>query len=301
MVEATRHKTVLLHETINGLNLKENYVVLDCTLGGAGHTLAICEIYGADIRIIGIDADQSAIDRAKERLADAKCKVSFHQANFRSLDRVLAEESVREVNAVIFDLGLSSDQLETSSKGFSFRKDEPLLMTYGDGEIDGLKAEHIVNEWQEENIELILRKYGEERFSFKIASAIVKERKGKPILTTGRLVEVIESAVPKWYRVRKTHYATKTFQALRMAVNDELQALEEGLRKAFEALHPGGRMAVITFHSIEDRIVKHFFKEMKISDKGRPVTKKPITPTLEEVKLNPRSRSAKLRILEKNI
>jgi 16S rRNA (cytosine1402-N4)-methyltransferase len=209
--------------------------------------------------------------------------------------------NIKKVNGVVFDLGLSSDHFENSGRGFSFKKDEPLLMTF---EKDLTKARFtardIVNDWDEENIADILYGYGEEKFSRRIAKNIVEARKEKAINTTTDLVEIIEKSVPVWYKKgRKTHFATKTFQALRITVNDELETLKDGLKKGFDALEKQGRLVVVSFHSLEDRIIKNFMRDKKNEREGILITKKPIVPSREEIKENPRSRSAKLRIIEK--
>ncbi len=291
------HKTVLLQETIDGLDIKTGYTIVDCTLNNGGHTIEILKRFGSNVNVIGIDADQSAIDRAEKRIGKRE---NFLTAcdNFRNLDSVLASFGQDKVAGFIFDLGLSSDQLESSGRGFTFQKDEQLSMTFGlaGGEVN---AKQIVNDWGEDTIATILSGYGEESFAPKIAKAIVHARKQKMIETTFELVVIIKSAVPIWYQKRKTHPATKTFQALRMAVNDEVSALEEALEKSFKHLKADGRIAIISFHSIEDRIVKKFFREKAKSGEGKLITKKPIVSTREEISENPRSRSAKLRIIEK--
>ena len=207
-----------------------------------------------------------------------------------------------KVDRILLDLGIRSDHIESSGRGFTFKRDEPLLMTFSKDSDEGLfTAIEILNEWDEGNIVEILNGYGEEEYAKKIAKAIVSERKVKPIRTTFHLVEVISSAVPYKYKNRKIHFATKTFQALRIAVNDEIAVLREGLRKSFERLSPNGRLVVISFHSLEDRAVKRFFKEKEEEGEGEMITKKPITPSAKEVAENPRSRSAKLRVIKKII
>ena len=276
-----KHRPVLLNETIEGLGLSEDSVVLDCTFGGGGHSKEILRRYPGT-KIIAIDEDEEVT---------AEKGISLHHENFRNLDKVLGD---RKVDAILFDLGFSSDQLESSGRGFSFLKDEPLLMTMN--EKADLTAEVIVNNWSEESLADIIYGYGEERYARRIARAITEQRAKQPIKTTGELVEVIQDAVP---RKGKIHPATRTFQALRIAVNDELGALKEGLQKGFEALKPEGRMAVISFHSLEDRIVKNFNKEKAKKGRATLINKKPITASDEEIKNNIRSRSAKLRMIEK--
>jgi 16S rRNA (cytosine1402-N4)-methyltransferase len=295
------HKTVLLHETIEGLALAPGDVVVDCTLGSGGHSEAVCTQCPEVKVIIGVDADSDAIARSTERVKDSPCSFIFRQSNFSTLGTVLDELGHTKVNKFIFDLGFSSDQLEASGRGFSFKKDEPLLMTLTDTITEAtLTAREIVNEWQEESIADIIYGYGEEQFSRRIAKGIVEAREEKPIETTFDLIKIIESSVPFFYRKGKIHCATKTFQALRIAVNNEIENLKTGLAEALMRLAPKGRIAVISFHSLEDRVVKHFFKNAVDNEIGTNCTKKPIVPTSIEVKENPRSRSSKLRIFQKN-
>jgi 16S rRNA (cytosine1402-N4)-methyltransferase len=288
----TIHKTVLLNETIEGLNLdsKKESFVLDATFGGGGHSKEILERY-PKAKILALDQDKNVFKDFFDK------RISFKNINFRDLNKALED---KKVDGIIFDLGLSSDQLEHSGRGFSFMKDEPLLMTMKENPLpEDLTAIDVVNGWSEENLANIIYGYGEERFSRRIAKGIVEARKKKKIETTGELVKIIGDSVPSVYKRGRMHFATRTFQALRIAVNDELGALEKGLEKGFEFLKVGGRMSVITFHSLEDRIVKKFYKQRQTEEKAKLINKKPITPQQEEIKNNPRSRSAKLRILEK--
>lgn len=297
MIKDTVHKSVLLQETIEGLNLKQGSVVLDATFGGGGHTLEVCKNYKG-VEVVALDQDKSTWERAKDKFKGFK--VSFYNENFRNLDKALKKEGVTEVDGIIFDLGLSSDQLEVSLRGFSFMKDEPLMMTMKENPSrEDLTAKDVVNSWSEENLAKILRGYGEENFAGRIARAIVEAREEKEIESTFQLVEIIRSVVPAFYRKGKTHFATKTFQAIRMAVNDELRALQEGLEKGVVALKSGGRMSVISFHSGEDRVVKNIFKNLAKEGKIKLINKKPIVPGKVELKENKRARSAKLRIIEK--
>ncbi len=293
------HIPVLLKEVISGLELEKGMTVLDATLGGGGHSREICKIIGKDGILIGLDRDEEAITRVGKIIKD-DCNSHLFVSNFKDLSAVLHGMGVSSINAALFDLGLSSFQLDDSGRGFTFRKDEPLLMTFekerGVGEIN---AEEIVNEWDENNIADIVYAYGGERFARRIAKAIVVARNEKRIKTTFDLVSAIEKAVPAPYKRRKIHFATKTFQAIRMVVNDEVGSLRAGISSAWEKICVGGRMAVISFHEIEDRIVKKFFLEKKYSKVGEVLTKKPIIPTDEEILENPRSRSAKLRIIKK--
>ncbi len=293
------HRTVLLNETIEGLNLSGKPIALDGTFGGGGHSAEICKRFpGA--RIIAIDKDKGAWEKAKDKFKNLNCQINFHNTDFRDLDKVLEEEGIPEVDGIILDLGLSSDQLENSGRGFSFTKDEPLLMTMKESpKEEDLTAQDVVNTWSEENLANIIYGYGEERYSRRIAKGICEERKTKSIKTTLDLVRIIEGAVPGAYKGGRIHCATRTFQAIRIAVNDELGAIEVGLAKGFQFLKKGGRIAVISFHSLEDRIVKNFFRDMQKEGEAKLLNKKPITAGEKELKENPRARSAKLRVLEK--
>lgn len=292
------HATVLLHEAIDGLELSHGDVFVDATLGNAGHSEYVLSL-GKEVEVIGIDQDEDSLARAKERLAH-DARISFVHENFRNLDSVLKTLNLPHIDKILFDFGFSSDQMESSGRGFSFQRDEPLLMTFKKETKPGdLTAYEIVNAWSETDIKTILFEYGEERFAGRIARTIVESRKKNPIGTTKELVDVILLATPKAYQRGRISPATRTFQALRIAVNDELGAIREALPKALSLLTPGGRIAAISFHSLEDRIVKHTFREWSKNELGTVVTKRPITPTEEEIQENPRSRSAKLRIFEK--
>ncbi|MEZ4210942.1 MAG: 16S rRNA (cytosine(1402)-N(4))-methyltransferase RsmH [Candidatus Paceibacterota bacterium] len=296
------HKTVLLNESVDALNLKEGSVVVDCTLGAGGHTEEVCKRFGNGVKVIGLDVDQDALNRSKTRIENLNldCDVKYELSNFREFDTVLGKLNIPYVDGFLLDLGFSSYQIEDSGRGLSFKKKEPLLMTLKkDVTEKDITAEMILNSWSEESIANILYGYGNERFSRRIAREIVSSRSKMPITTTVDLVDVVERAVPFFYKSGKIHPATKTFQALRIAVNDELGALEEFLEKGFTALKKDGRMAVISFHSLEDRIVKNFFRKKKDEGEAILITKKPIIPSEEELKENPRSRSAKLRTLQK--
>ncbi|MBX4198207.1 16S rRNA (cytosine(1402)-N(4))-methyltransferase RsmH [Candidatus Parcubacteria bacterium] len=294
------HSSVLLHESLDALDLQKGEIFVDGTLGSAGHTEEVLKRLGKDVRIIGLDQDEDALERARKRLKSYKSSITLVQDNFRHLDIVLDELKIEKVDKILLDIGLSSNQFEESGRGFSFQKDEPLGMTFKKkpGEED-LTAAMILNEWGEDTLETILRGYGEETFARKIARAIVEYRELQPFRTTHQLVEVVKEATPGWYHHRKLHFATKTFQALRIAVNDELEALKEGIQKGFERLESGGRIAVISFHSLEDRIVKNFFRDKHKEEEGILITKRPITPGDKEITENRRARSAKLRVLQK--
>src|SRR5581483_7723783 len=236
------HQSVLLNQSLDNLDLKDGDIFLDATLGGGGHSAEIARRFGERVEIIGFDLDPQALQLAKEAIEPFSRKFALKVANFRNLDQALDELGKPKVTKILFDLGLSSNELERSGKGFSFQKDEPLLMTFGNPENSPLTARNIVNTWQEENLADIIYGFGGERFSRRIAKAIVAERQKKVIETTFDLVRIIERAVPVFYRRGKIHFATRTFQALRIATNDELSALKEGLIKALERLEIGGRL-----------------------------------------------------------
>ena len=294
------HIPVLKDESIDGLNIQANDVIVDGTLGGGGHTFEIIKRFGPKVKIIGLDFDADAITRARELIGKTPCDVVFKTAGFQDMDKVLDEMSIANVDRILLDLGISSFQLEVAGRGFSFLKDEPLLMTMKKNPTDeDLTAREIVNTWDEENIADIIYGFGEEKYSRKIAKAIIVARKEKEIETTFDLVKIIDDAVGKYYRRMKIHPSTRTFQALRIATNSELTNLQEVIKKGFDRLSKNGRMAIITFHSLEDRIVKRAFVELKENGLANIITKKPIIPNDEELKINPRSRSAKLRLIEK--
>lgn len=296
----TIHKSVLLNEAISGLNLKPGEIFFDGTLGGGGHSERVCELFGKSVKIVGVDRDSQAVRRAIEKFKTLNCDFNFQNASFRNIGEVLNNLNIKTINGILLDLGLSSDQLEKSSRGFSFQKNEPLIMTFSaDYGESAVTARTILNEWGEETLADILFGYADERYARRIAKKIVEVRQGKPIEKTFELVEIVKSAVPAGYQKGRIHFATKTFQAIRMAVNDEIEALKEGLAEGFKRLAEGGKMAVISFHSGEDRIVKNFFKDKKAAGGGFAAIKKPVTAGEEELAENPRARSAKLRIFEK--
>ncbi len=293
------HTPVLLYEVLQFLSIEKGETVLDATAGGGGHTRAFCDAVGAGGRVIAIDADSTALAQVRERLTGAACRAEFIHGNFRDLSEMLQNRGISAIDKALFDLGLSSDQLQYSGRGFSFERDEPLLMTFADRTPEGtLTAYEIVNSWSEGELSDILHVYGEERRARSIARGISAARKLRPIGTTSELVSVIESVAPP-RGVERIHPATKTFQTLRIAVNDEIGALEEGLVATFGALRPHGRIAVISFHSIEDRTVKRFFADLARSGAAALLTKKPIVPGEAEVRANRRSRSAKMRAIVK--
>jgi len=294
------HIPVLKDESIDGLNIHNGDVIVDGTLGGGGHTFEIIKRYGKGIKIIGLDLDLDAVTRAKKLIGTTPCDVKFFTIGFQAVDEVLDELGIQEINGMLLDLGISSFQLEVAGRGFSFLKDEPLLMTMKkDPNDEDLTAKEIVNTWEEETIADIIYGFGEEKYSRKIARAIIEARKEKEIETTFDLVKIIDEAVGKYYRKMKIHPATRTFQALRIATNSELVNLEEVIKNGFKRLAKGGRMSIITFHSLEDRIVKRAFVKLKEDGEAKIITKRPMIPKEEELKLNPRSRSAKLRLIEK--
>jgi 16S rRNA (cytosine1402-N4)-methyltransferase len=291
-----QHITVLKKEAVEGLDITPEATIVDATLGSGGHAKAILEHLGEKGTLIAIDADASAIESF-----DAKKRATVHlvHRNFRDIDVVLRELNIENADGILADLGWRMEQFAGGSKGFSFLVDEPLHMTFGNPEAYPFTARDIVNEWKEEDIKNVLKGYGEERFAGRIARHIVEARAMSPIETSGELAEVVWQAVPGFYRIGRIHPATRTFQALRTAVNDELDALEVFIRKSTDALKAEGRLAIISFHSIEDRIVKRTFRELQSEGRGTVLTKKPIMAGDEELRLNPRARSAKLRIFEK--
>ena len=294
------HETVLLKETVDGLNLKKGDVVFDGTLGGGGHSEYVANVFGKDVKIVAVDRDSEALKRAEERLKNVGANYSLVLSDYRNITEVLADLKIEKVQGIILDLGLSSNQLDESGRGFSFKNDEPLFMTFtAPGDLPTVTAETVVNQWGEETLADIIYGYADERYAKRIDKKIIESRDEKEIKTTNDLVEIVRLAVPAVYRKGKIHFATKTFQAIRMAVNDELGALREGLEKGFAKLSSGGRMSVISFHSGEDRIVKNYFRDWSKEKKAILINKKPIIASKEEIIKNSRSRSAKLRIIEK--
>lgn len=290
------HTPVLLQEVIDVLDPSPGDVFLDATLGGAGHSIAIAR-RAKGIKIVGFEADKETLEKAEEALSQEGDDFVLFNTNFRRLKQVLEKEDMTPTK-ILFDLGVSQFTFFSTGRGFSFQQDEPLDMRF-DPSTQSLTASDIVNEWPLEDIENVLKAYGEDRYASKIARTIVERRDLEKIETSSGLASVVEEMFGG-KRHTRLHPATKTFQALRMAVNDELDALREGLRGAFEMLNPSGKIAVISFHSLEDRIVKQFFKEKKENGEARILTKKPITPSVEELSANPKSRSAKLRAIQKS-
>ncbi|MES2225959.1 MAG: 16S rRNA (cytosine(1402)-N(4))-methyltransferase RsmH [Patescibacteria group bacterium] len=294
----TFHDSVLLSEAIESLDIQADDTVVDATVGGAGHFRSILERLGDGGTLVGIDADEDAIARgeAAREGENPSARVELVHDNFRNIESVLDRLEIPAIDKALFDLGWSSFHL-SSGRGFSFQVTEPLLMTYGEPEA-GKTAADIVNSAPEETLADIFFTYGEERFARPIARSIVHARKSSTILTTDDLVAAVMAGTPVWYQHRRLHPATKVFQALRIAVNDELGALREGLAGAMGRMSVGGRIAVITFHSIEDRIVKTMFRDAAHEGRGVLVTRKPVVPGSGETARNPRARSAKLRVFE---
>jgi len=306
------HITVLKEEAVKGLNIRPDGIYVDCTLGGAGHSSLIASQLGENGRLISIDQDDIALANAKEKLAVYGDKVTLVKSNFRELKQVIADLNLTGVDGVLFDLGVSSPQLDEGDRGFSYNADAPLDMRMDQDA--PLSAYDVVNEWDEEELAKIFWEYGEEKFSRRISRQIVNHRQKAPIETTGQLVEIIKEAIPAAARRTGPHPAKRTFQAIRIAVNDELNAFQDAVTDAVEVLNPQGRVSVITFHSLEDRICKQTFNEFAkgcVCPPGFPVcncgnqpilkiiTRKPILPSEAELEANPRARSAKLRIGEK--
>ena len=305
------HISVLLEECLDGLNIKPDGIYVDGTLGGAGHSSEIAKRLTTG-RLIGIDRDPIALKAAGERLAPYQDRVTLVHSNFCEIDNVLKELSISAVDGILLDLGVSSPQLDDSSRGFSYMADAPLDMRMNNHDV--LTAEQIVNTWSYEELRRILFDYGEERYAPQIAAAICRRREQAPIKTTLELVDVIRSAMPAQALREKQHPAKRSFQAIRIAVNDELGAVRKVMDVAVSKLNPGGRLAVITFHSLEDRIVKNAMAEAAKGCTCPPnfpvcvcgkkpqvklVNRKPIVASDEELDVNPRSRSAKLRVCEK--
>ena len=306
------HTSVLLYECIEALNIRDGYTYIDCTAGGGGHSLEIAKRLGENSRLICFDRDKAAIAAATERLKDYLDKVTFVNENFSSLAEVIKDYKIDNLGGVLADLGCSSHQFDTAERGFSYMQDARLDMRMDTD--SPLSAYNVVNEYPEESLRKIFFEYGEERFSARIASSIVKHRAEAPIKTTGELAEIIKAAIPSYNRNDGPHPAKRTFQAIRIEVNGELDAIEPLISAAAASLVSGGRIAIISFHSLEDRIVKQKFKSLSngcVCPRDFPVcvcgnkpilkeiSKKPILPSEDELVNNPRSRSAKLRIAEK--
>lgn len=294
------HIPVLLHESIEGLAIKRGGTYVDCTTNRGGHSHEIAKAVGKEGVLVCIDLDKNALDEAKEKLSELKDAPTVHfvHSNFRHLRGILQGLNIKKVDGILADLGLSSQELDSSQRGFSFRYDEPLQMTFNSHPTeDTVTAYDVVNSWSESTIADVLYGFADETYSRRIARGIVLARKEGEIKTTHQLVDIIGRAVPALYRHTKTHFATKTFQALRMAVNDELGSIQDLLAALPEVLVSKGRIAIITFHSTEDRVVKQGLRSL--SPSISLLTKKAIVPTAEELSTNPRARSAQLRLAEK--
>lgn len=307
-----RHESVLLEECIQGLNIKPDGIYVDATLGGGGHSFWICKNLSEKGMLLGIDQDAFALKKAKARLEDVSCKTVFVRDNFQNIGAIIENNAPGKVDGILMDLGVSSFQLDDVERGFSYHNTARLDMRMDDRQ--GKSAYQVINEYEVERLEKVIRQYGEEKFAKRIASFIKEARKEKPIETTTQLAEIIKAAIPAKFRREGPHPARRTFQAIRIEVNRELEILEQTIEDAVEGLKTGGRLAIITFHSLEDRIVKNKFRELQNPCTCPPdfpvcrcgkepvvkvITRKPIVPGEEELEANARARSAKLRIVEK--
>lgn len=305
------HVSVLLNETIEGLNIKPDGIYADGTLGGAGHSYQIASKLNGLGRLIGFDQDEDAITASTERLKEFK-NVTIVRSNYRNMKEELNNRGIEKVDGILLDLGVSSYQLDTVSRGFSYKEAAPLDMRMDNR--NEVTARDIVNNYSQGDLFRIIRDYGEDKFAANIAKHIVMNREVKPIETTTELAEIVKAAIPMKFRKQGGHPAKQTFQAIRIELNSELSVLKESLMDMIDLLNPNGRICIITFHSLEDRIVKNIFKEAEDpctcpknfptcvcgkKSKGKVITRKPILPSEEELKLNSRSKSAKLRIFEK--
>ena len=306
-----KHYSVMLNETVDGLNVKENGIYVDCTLGGAGHSLEILKRLNGTGRLIGIDQDEEALSAAKERLKEYK-NATFVHSNFENIKEILKRENIDKVDGILADLGVSSYQFDTPERGFSYRFDARLDMRMN--KENALSAYEIVNEYPEDKLFKVIRDYGEEKFARNIAKHIAERRTEHRIETTGELVSIIRASIPMKFQKTGGHPAKRTFQALRIELNGELSALSDSLEQMIDLLNDGGRLAVITFHSLEDRIVKNTFRNAEHPctcppefpvcvcgkvPKGKVLTRKPILPSAKEQEENSRSKSAKLRVFER--
>lgn len=310
------HKSVLLEETIESLNIKPDGIYVDGTLGGAGHALEVCKKLSENGRFIGIDQDEDAIKAATERLSiyKDKVKIDIVKSNYHEIREVLKSLDIERVDGILLDIGVSSYQIDTVERGFTYKEDAPLDMRMDKN--SSISAKDIVNNYSEMELFRIIKDYGEDKFAKNIAKHIVLRRSEKPFETTGELIEAIKAAIPAKVRAGGGHPAKKTFQAIRIEVNKELEVLEDSIANMIELLNDKGRLSIITFHSLEDRIVKNKFRDNenpcvcppnfpvcvcgKVS-KGRVITRKPIVPGDEELKYNKRAKSSKLRVFERRI
>ena len=306
-----KHKSVLLNETIDGLNIKPDGIYVDGTLGGGGHAYEVCRRLGEKGSIVGIDQDAAAIEAASSRLKDFGEKVTIVRSNYCDMKSKLHERGIDEVDGIVLDLGVSSYQLDTAERGFSYREDAPLDMRMDTRQ--KMTARDIVNDYTEADLYRVIRDYGEDKFAKNIAKHIVQARAVKPVETTAELSEIIRASIPMKFQKKSGHPAKRTFQAIRIELNRELDVLRDSLDDMIDLLNPGGRLCIITFHSLEDRIVKSAFRKNENpctcppdfpvcvcgkKTKGSIITKKPILPSEEELEYNSRSKSAKLRIFE---
>lgn len=307
-----KHVSVLLQETVDGLQVKPTGIYVDGTLGGGGHSYEICKRLDSEGRLIGIDQDAEALEAAKKRLEEFSDRTTFVKSNYEQMREVLAELAIDKVDGIVLDLGVSSYQLDNAERGFSYMEDAPLDMRM-DRE-QRLSARDIVNEYPQEELFRIIKEYGEERYARSIARNICKRREDKPIETTFELVDIIRASIPAKARNGKGHPAKRTFQAIRIECNRELEVLREALDTMVDLLRDGSRISIITFHSLEDRMVKTSFRQFENpctcppnfpvcvcgkKSKGKVITRKPILPSEEELEHNTRSKSAKLRVFEK--
>lgn len=308
------HKSVLLDETLDNLHIKENGIYVDGTLGGAGHAFAVCERLGLGGRFIGIDQDEAAIEASTKRLKEFEDKVTIVRSNYVNMKNVLHDLGIEKVDGILLDLGVSSYQLDTLERGFSYRENAPLDMRMDTR--NDLTAKDIVNDYSEYDLYRIIRDYGEDKFAKNIAKHIVRVREEKTIETTDELTEAIKAAIPMKIRMNTGHPAKKTFQAIRIELNKELEVLNNSLNDMIDLLDEDGRICIITFHSLEDRIVKNIFRNNENpctcppnfpvcvcgnKSKGKVITRKPIIPSEEEIINNKRSKSSKLRVFERHL
>ena len=309
---AFEHKSVLLYETVDSLNIRPDGIYVDGTLGGGGHAYEVCRRLGEHGRLIGIDQDADAIAEATKRLEPFADKVTVVRSNYENIASVLHELGIEKVDGIYLDLGVSSYQLDTASRGFTYREDAPLDMRMDQRNTQ--TAADIVNTYSEMELYRIIRDYGEDRFAKNIAKHIVRQRQEKPYETTGELIETIKAAIPAKIRATGGHPAKRTFQAIRIELNHELDVLNCSIDTMIDLLNPGGRLSIITFHSLEDRIVKKRFRDNENpcicppefpvcmcgrKSKGTVITRKPIVPGEEELEYNKRSKSSKLRVFER--
>lgn len=309
-----KHKSVLLDESIEALKIRPDGIYVDGTLGGGGHSYEICRRLSDRGKLIGIDQDAAAIEAAGERLGEFKDKTIIIRANYCDMKKELDNRNITSVDGIILDLGVSSYQLDTADRGFTYREDAPLDMRMDQRQT--MTAKDIVNEYSEDELYRVIHDYGEERFARNIARHIVTARQNKIIETTGELIDVIKAAIPMKARVTGGHPAKRTFQAIRIELNRELEVLEDSLAEMIDLLNDGGRICVITFHSLEDRVVKNIFRQQESpcicsknfpvcvcgrKSKGIVVTRKPILPSEGELEENKRSKSAKLRVFERRL